>query len=421
MELPPVQRPFGHESREDGRVGYRWLHLDPDDPAALLRAIAALPGAAPLNAAVVATGAQAHLVGGAVRDLLVGRVPRELDVVVEGDPAALVEALGGTARNHDRFETATVSMADGSTIDIARSRSETYPEPGALPEVEPAPLAIDLHRRDVTFNAIAIDLTTGVVTAAGTAIADLDDAILRVLHPASFTDDPTRLWRLARYEVRMAADWEPITALLAQTAVAHGALETVTIQRLASELRLALREPDAYGALAAAERLGLWPRLQLDALRLEQAERLGAGLAEPADLALAAFASPDPRLARMLDRREESALLDATFLLRGAHGEGRRPGPLPDTAPGSLIHQRFAGLPAAAIAAAPDSAAAERWLRELSEVRPAIDGTDLLAAGIPAGPALGVALDAARNAVLDGSIGLTDRDGQLRIALQAAC
>lgn len=420
-----VQRSRRHESREDDRVGYRWLHLDPADPAALLRAITALPGAAPLLAAVEATGSPAHLVGGAVRDLLVGRTPRELDVVVDGDPEPLVEALGGTARSHERFETATVTLDDGDTIDIARARSETYPEPGSLPVVEPAPLAIDLHRRDVTLNAIAIDLRTGAVAAAGTSIEDLDGAILRVLHPASFTDDPTRLWRLARYEVRLAADWDPITALLAQTAIAHGALETVSVQRLASELRLALREPDPYGALAAAARLGLGPRLELDAVRLEQAERIGTGLADPADLVLAALASDDPLLATMLDRRDESALLDATLALRAADGHrlghAQRPGPLPDTAPGSLVRRRFAGLPAAAVAAAPDASAATRWLRELMAVRPAIDGSDLIAAGIPAGPSLGLGLDAARDAVLDGAIGLTDREGQLRIALAAAC
>lgn len=402
-------------------MGYRWLHLDPTDPAALLEAVTALPGAATLLAAASATTAPAHLVGGAVRDLLLGRVPRELDVVVEGDPAELVAALGGEATSHERFGTATVVLDDGSTIDVARSRAETYPAPGALPEVEPAPLTIDLHRRDVTLNAIAIDLRTGAVTAAGTALDDLDNALLRVLHPGSFTDDPTRLWRLVRYEVRLGADWDPITEHLARLAISQGALETVAVQRLASELRLALREPDPFGALLAAARLGLPPRLDLDALRLEQAETLGGGSAAPAELLLATVCTDDPLLGRMLDRREESTLIDAALLLREPEGVGRRPGPLPDTAAGSMIRARFAGLPDAAIAAAPDTAAARRWLLELRGVTPRIDGEDLLAAGVPAGPGIGAGLSAARDAVLDGTVAAADREAQLRVALRAAC
>ncbi|MEN0014426.1 MAG: hypothetical protein AAGC46_13750 [Solirubrobacteraceae bacterium] len=403
-------------------MAFRWLHLDPADPAALLAAVRGLPGADALLAAVGAVDEPVHLVGGAVRDVLVGRVPRELDVVVEGDPAPLLAALGGEARSHERFETATVTLAGGATVDVARSRSETYAEPGALPEVEPAPLAIDLHRRDVSLNAIAIDLRTGAVHQAGTAIADLDGALLRVLHPASFVDDPTRLWRLVRYEVRLAADWDPITWHLAQAAIQHGALETVSVQRLATELRLALREPDPIGALAAAQRLGLPPTLDLDAVRLDQAQRLAGTTVDPAALVLATVATDDPQLARMLDRREERALIEASLLLRRPGGDGRdRPGPLPEHAAGSVIRRRFESLPVAAVAAAPDAEAARRWLTELVGVGLAVDGDDLMAAGVAPGPLLGRALAAARDAILDGEVGPLDRDGQLRIALRAAC
>ncbi len=196
--------------RED--VPVEPLALDPNDPRALLAAIDALPGGSALRDAAASVEASAHLVGGAVRDLLTGRAPRELDVAVDGPTPPLIEALGGAAGGvveHERFGTATVRRDDGVTIDIARTRAERYVAPGALPEVEPAPLTVDLHRRDVTLNAIAIDLRIGAIAAAGTGLADLQQRILRVLHPASFTDDPTRLWRLARYEVRLGADWDP--------------------------------------------------------------------------------------------------------------------------------------------------------------------------------------------------------------------
>lgn len=399
----------------------RQLQLGPADGPALLAAIAALRGGRRLLAAAAGTGAPAHLVGGAVRDLLLGLVPRELDVVVEGDPHPLIAALGGIATLHERFETANVELGDDGTVDVARSRAETYPAPGALPEVEPAPLAIDLHRRDITLNAIAIDLRTGAVTAGSSALEDLAARRLRVLHPQSFIDDPTRLWRLARYEARLGADWDPITALLAQSAVAAGALRQVSHERLAHELRLALGEPDPYSALAAAQRLGLGPHLELDAIRQDQTERLAGDAAEPFEIALAAFASGDPQLQLLLDRREERALLKATLQLRAPHGRGPRPGPLAGSAPGSAVYRRFAGLPVAAVAAAPDEAAAQRFLQELVHLTPAVNGDELLAAGVAPGPALGRGLAAARDAVLDGAVAADDRDAQLALALAAAC
>lgn len=408
--------------REDAGVMPGALLLDPADAPALLGAVARLPGAGRLLAAVEQTGAPAFLVGGAVRDLLTGVTPRELDVTVEDDVSALAGTLGGEVTHHERFGTAAVPAAPGEVpIDLARTRSETYAAPGALPDVEPAPIDIDLHRRDVTLNAIAIDLRTGEVRSAGPALADLDAMVLRVLHPASFLDDPTRLWRLARYEVRLGADWDPVTALLAQQAITGGAEATVSIERLASELRLALREPDPYGALAAAARLGLAPALELDAERLAQAEHLGAGLAAHADLVLAALASADPVLARMLDRREETVIIDAALALRAPEGTGRRPGPLPAGAPGSQLRARFEGLPDAVVASAPDAGAAERWLQVVRHRRPVITGEDLLEAGIEPGPALGRGLAAVRDAVLDDAVGAADRAAQLRVALDAAC
>lgn len=416
------RQPAAGPNRDTTHVTRGAIQLDPAAGDELLAEIGALAGGDRLLAAVERTRAPAFLVGGAVRDLLIGRTPRELDVAVEDDVGALADALGGMATHHERFGTATIAGGGpgAASIDLARTRAETYPAPGALPEVEPAPLDIDLHRRDVTLNAIAVDLRTGAIRTAGPALEDLDAMVLRVLHPASFVDDPTRLWRLARYEVRLGADWDPLTALLARQAVEGGAPATVSIERLASELRLALREPDPYGVLAAAARLGLGPAFELDALRLEQAELLGGAEVERADVVLAALASPDPLLAQMLDRRDERAVLDATLELREPGGT-RRPGPLAADAPGSRLRERFDGLPVAAVAAAPDGAAAKRWLHELRHLSPAITGEDLVTSGVAPGPALGRGLAAARDAVLDGSVSADDRDAQLRVALAAAC
>ncbi|MGA8333808.1 MAG: hypothetical protein WB761_03625, partial [Solirubrobacteraceae bacterium] len=195
----------------------------------LLARVQALPAARPLISRLPAAPA-AYLVGGAVRDLLLGGTPFDLDLVVDGDTAPLAAALGGEVREHDRFGTATVVL-DGFTYDIARARRETYDHPGALPDVEPAPLAEDLRRRDFTVNAIAIPLAgerAGELTAVPGALEDLEARRLRGLHDGSFIDDPTRLFRLVRYASRLGFEIEPHTRALAEGAIAAGAPDTVS-------------------------------------------------------------------------------------------------------------------------------------------------------------------------------------------------
>src|SRR6478609_5974688 len=225
----------------------------PVDGHDLLKRLADLPrGQAVLDAAKGQSGV--HIVGGAVRDLALGLVPHEIDLAVEGDPDPLLAALGGADVEHERFGTATV---DG--VDVVRARAESYPQPGALPEVRPGSIDEDLARRDFTVNAIAVALDGGEVHAVEHAGEDLDARRLRVLHDASFRDDPTRLWRLARYAARLGFAIEDRTLKLAAEAVADGALSTVSGVRMGNELRLALREPDPTAALVEAASLGLLP------------------------------------------------------------------------------------------------------------------------------------------------------------------
>src|SRR5947209_5542118 len=125
--------------------------------AVLLERVRALPAAHALLQALP-QHPPVHLVGGAVRDLLLRREPRELDLVVEGNSLEVARRLGGSLRRHDRFGTVTV-LREPFIYDLARARRERYPRPGALPEVEPAPLQEDLLRRDFTVNAIALGLS----------------------------------------------------------------------------------------------------------------------------------------------------------------------------------------------------------------------------------------------------------------------
>jgi tRNA nucleotidyltransferase (CCA-adding enzyme) len=356
----------------------------------------ALPcGAQLLDAAVPGT----HLVGGAVRDLLRGERPHELDVAVVGDPGPLLAALGGEPRQHERFGTASVRLGD-CMIDVAIARSETYAAPGALPEVEPGGLEEDLARRDFTVNAIALDLGDGTLREFPGAQDDLRAGRLRVLHDRSFLDDPTRLWRLARYAARLGFGIEPHTRALAEAAVESGAPATVSGNRIGNELRLALAEGPA--ALAAVVGLGLAPWLELDPDRIERALAILPPDGDPA-LTLLAAAAREPLPDLGLTAHEARAVR-AARALRGAPAE-----------PPSAAAAAFDGAPVEAVAAT-GTAQAERWLRADRHRRLAITGDDLVGAGIAPGPELGARLRAAQAALLDGDVG-DDREAQLRVAL----
>lgn len=397
----------------------------------LLDRLAAAPSAA-LVLGSLGEADGVHLVGGAVRDLLRGVAPLDLDVVVDGEVEGVLARLGVPARTHDRFGTATVAL-DGVRLDVARARRERYPRPGALPEVEPAPLAEDLRRRDFTVNALALALggpRRGELTAVAHALDDLDAGTLRVLHDASFLDDPTRLLRLGRYAARLGFTPAPETAALARRAIADGAPATVSAPRLGAELRLAADEPDPVAALAALGDLGLGEAL-ISGLRLRDDGPATRALAilpddgDPGTLALAAAAldiDPDP-LGRRLDELGFTAgRRDA--ITAAAGGARALALALAATDRPSEAARAIAGMPVEGIALAGalgDPAvlrAASRWLDELRHVALAIDGRDLLAAGIAPGPAVGVGLRAALAARVDGEA--AGREAELAVALGAA-
>jgi tRNA nucleotidyltransferase (CCA-adding enzyme) len=283
------------------------------------------------------------------------------------------------------------------------TRAESYARPGALPEVRPAGLAEDLQRRDFTVNALALGLADGELRGAPHAHEDLRDGLLRVLHDASFLDDPTRLWRLARYRARLGFAVEPHTCELAVAAVQGGALDTVSGTRIGNELRLALADPDPVAALESAVELGLAPWLDVDRARVTRTLELLGGEGDRALAVLAATARDVSGLG--FTGAVERAVTQAAAL-RALDLTG---------APPSMAGRAFAGLPAEAVAAI-GSPEAERWLRTDRHRRLAIGGEDLLAHGVPAGPEVGRRLAAARDALLDGAVG-DERDEQLRVAL----
>ncbi len=370
--------------------------------AEALDALRALPcGARVLDRFGPADGV--HLVGGAVRDLFLGRIPREIDLVIEGDADDAATRLGGALTTHDRF--GTVLVIHGTCrYDIVRARRERYPAPGALPEVEPGSLEEDLGRRDVTVNAIALGLD-GAVTAVPGALEDLDAGRLRVLHDRSFVDDPTRLWRVARYAARLGFAVEPHTMTLAHAADPT----TVSGARMGNEVRLTLLEPDPTAAFEIAHSLnpGLLPHGFItrppqvsDALALLPPEGRR-------DLVVLAACSGGMGAAELLDWLHR---LEFTAAERDIVAAGSRPStwrPLREARTPAQIARAARGAPVEIVALA-GGENARRWLHELRHVRLEIDGRDLLAAGIPEGPEIGRRLQAALDRKLDGEV----RDGR---------
>ncbi len=194
-----------------------------------------------------------YLVGGTVRDLLLGRPRTDIDLAVEGDgmgfATRLARASGSRCAPNPRFLTATVEMPDGRSLDVATARSETYERPGALPRVASSSMDVDLARRDFTINAMAISLngrSFGELVDPFEGGADLQEKRVRILHDRSFIDDPTRLFRAVRFEQRLRFRLERGTERRFREAVAGGMIGNLSGPRLLEQLKLVCFEPDPW-------------------------------------------------------------------------------------------------------------------------------------------------------------------------------
>ncbi|MDY0088022.1 MAG: CBS domain-containing protein, partial [Coriobacteriia bacterium] len=209
-------------------------------------------------------GVRAHVVGGFVRDMLLGKRNLDIDVVVEGDGVAFAEAaasaLGGRVKVHHRFGTAVLVLSRTLHIDITSARTEYYTRPGALPTVERSSLRQDLFRRDFTLNAIAACVNLecfGAIADPFGGLRDLERGVLRVLHSLSFVEDPTRLLRAARFERRFAFKMDGTTEQLARRAVEMDVLEEVSGARIREEMLDIIDEDVPSAVFERLEDLGI--------------------------------------------------------------------------------------------------------------------------------------------------------------------
>lgn len=357
------------------------------------------------------SGLTAYLVGGPVRDRLLGATTTDLDITVVGDAVTVAERLAagiqGSLTVHQRFGTATVT-AGSVTIDLVTARRETYQSPGALPDVEPGGIADDLARRDFTINAMAMPLPAAsdeLVDLHGGS-GDLEAGLIRVLHAGSFRDDPTRILRAVRYAARFGFTIEPETARLMEEALSARALSTLTGDRLRHELERTFQEPNPSAALRLADDYEVLAAIHPTVT----AQGLPDAASEPATplawlvmlvwpLSADAGAALNARLNAPSDWARVIGDTARIRELTPALGDASKPSEVCALLDG-LAPEALRG--AIMMVGSPATDRISRYLSEWWSVAPRLRGHDLLALGVPAGPEMGEALRELRRARLDG-------------------
>lgn len=219
-------------------------------------------------------GYKAFIVGGIVRDILLGIENLDIDLVIEGDgilfSTQFVKRIGGELKKYKEFGTATITLPDGFKLDIATSREEFYSKPGSLPQVKPAPLQRDLFRRDFTVNSLAIDLSPsnfGFLTNFFEGEKDLREKKVRVLHSRSFIEDPTRIFRAIRFEQRYGFTIEKKTQKLIEEALGKKIFQELSKERIREELIQILDEDRPEKSIHRMQEFGIlkaiYPGLEL--------------------------------------------------------------------------------------------------------------------------------------------------------------
>jgi tRNA nucleotidyltransferase (CCA-adding enzyme) len=313
------------------------------------------------------------------------------------------------------------------SVNFATTRRETYPEPGALPEVEPAGIDEDLARRDFTVNAMAMALPDETLLDPHGGRADLEAGLIRVLHERSFIDDPTRLLRALRYEARLDGRLDERTEELAREAIAARAPDTVSGKRIRDELLDLLREAEAPAALERMRELkldcALHPAWRVIPDRAASAKLACAETgADPALTTLAALMVPDaealhPLLDRLsLTRHERDTVARAAEV--GGHLAHRLRAEMPDSRIHDLLDCEEVETLAVALAWGAPGEPVLHYLNDLRGARLEVTGDDLVAAGIPESPAVGHALRETLRRKLDGEV--SGREDELALALELA-
>jgi tRNA nucleotidyltransferase (CCA-adding enzyme) len=371
-----------------------------------------------------------YLVGGGVRDLVLGQEVADIDVVAEDEVESLAEraaaALGGRCVGHRAFGTVTLE-GEGFRIDLAMARAETYTRPGALPRVKAASIDDDLARRDFTINAMALRLCgrqRGRLLDPFHGMGDIASGLVRVLHDRSFIDDATRILRAVRYATRFSFHVEKETLGLLKRDLPY--LDTISGARLRHEILRLLAEQEPEKGLLRCQELGVLAAIH-QALHFDdelagafrRARRAGGPLSEEPYLALLGTrlspADAEAVAVRLsLSKRQRRALEGAARLgqlLPSLSQVGIRP---------SQVVERLRSYAVSAVEAwallASRSVAGKslrRYLKYWRYVKPSLDGKALQGLGVARGPEMSNILGLLAEARLDGRVSSRQEEVEL--------
>jgi tRNA nucleotidyltransferase (CCA-adding enzyme) len=377
-----------------------------------------------------------YLVGGTVRDILLGEPNFDVDIAVEGDAIGLArsvaDALGGRVRAHSKFGTAVVVYGDDERIDVVTARTEFYDAPAALPSVEHATIREDLFRRDFTINAMAVSLKGedfGRLVDPFHGRRDLEAKTIRVLHNLSFIDDPTRIFRAIRYESRYGFRMDEHSQRLARGTIEMGLVGDLSSARLRDELFALLEEGDAGASILRLAELGaggaIHPHLAADEEAVELLERLrelneryrtGIPAWRLAFETLARRMPPDEIydwLQRLKVQRRDAERI-AWAVTVGPRLVERLRGDTPEPAEIVALAEPYApDAPLFALALA-DPKPLHEYFKRLRDVRLEVSGADLAKLGVGESPQVGEILAELRRRKLNGQ--LDGRESELAAA-----
>ncbi|HEX6490172.1 MAG TPA: CBS domain-containing protein, partial [Gaiellaceae bacterium] len=377
-----------------------------------------------------------YLVGGTVRDILLGERSFDVDIAVEGDAIALAqalaEALGGRVRAHEKFGTAVVLYGSDQRVDVVTARTEFYDAPAALPSVEHASIREDLFRRDFTINAMAVSLKGadyGRLVDPFGGRRDLDARRIRVLHNLSFIDDPTRIFRAIRYENRYGFRMDEHTLALARGCIEMGLVGDLSSARLRDELIALLEEGEVEHSILRLAELGadraIHPHLAADEEAVALIARLRALAAgyelelPPWRLGLIALARKLPPdevyawLQRLKVRRRDAEQIAAAVTV-GPRLVDRLRGREVEPAEVVAVADRYQPDAPLYALGLEELEPLHEYFRRLREIRLEVTGADLAALGLAESPRVGQILAELRRRKLNGE--LDGRESELQAA-----